>query len=75
MKLILILAALVVASCALPQTREQLRPGFDGKIVGGSVIDIKEAPFQAALLVGGRLVCGGSIISSRFIMTAAHCTE
>ena len=74
MKRILILAALAVASWALPQTREQLRPHFDGKIVGGSVIDIKEAPFQASLQIYGHHICGGSIISSRFVMTAAHCT-
>lgn len=75
MKQFLILAVLIVAACALPHTREQQRPRLDGRIVGGCSINIKEAPYQVSLQTSGSHMCGGSIIGSRFIMTAAHCTE
>ncbi|XP_045763665.1 CLIP domain-containing serine protease B8-like [Maniola jurtina] len=47
-----------------------------GKIVGGYEIDIKEVPYQARLVVvtdNGAHGCGGSIISKRYVLTAAHC--
>ena len=47
----------------------------DEKIVGGNEIDIREAPFQAALFDGDEFHCGGVIISNRFILTAEHCLK
>ncbi|KAL7039710.1 hypothetical protein ACKWTF_000078 [Chironomus riparius] len=46
-----------------------------GRIVGGFEISIEQAPYQVALLYFGFLRCGGSIISRRFILTAAHCVD
>lgn len=47
------------------------------KIVGGKPINIEEVPYQVALNLnvnGLQHFCGGSILSEKFIMTAAHCT-
>uniref|UniRef100_U5EGR6 trypsin n=1 Tax=Corethrella appendiculata TaxID=1370023 RepID=U5EGR6_9DIPT len=50
------------------------RPQFykDNRIVGGFPVDIKEAPYQVSLQFSSHF-CGGSVISSRFILTAGHC--
>ncbi|KAI8440456.1 hypothetical protein MSG28_001748 [Choristoneura fumiferana] len=48
----------------------------DGKIVGGYNATIQQFPYQVYLIVqkgNDYYACGGSILSSRFILTAAHC--
>ena len=44
------------------------------RIVGGSPTTITDVPWQVLIIVGGKL-CGGSIISSTWILTAAHCVN
>lgn len=44
--------------------------------MGGSAISIDGAPWQVAVLAevsGGEILCGGSVIGSQEILTAAHC--
>lgn len=61
----------------------QVEAKFDERIVGGRAIDITDAPWQVSLQYNGRHFCGGSIISpnlgysnsSKWILTAAHCTK
>jgi hypothetical protein len=43
------------------------------RIVGGHDADPNEWPWIAALFNGGRQFCGGSLIDSQHILTAAHC--
>ncbi|KAH1015089.1 hypothetical protein HUJ05_012867, partial [Dendroctonus ponderosae] len=43
------------------------------RILGGVETGINEFPFMAAIIYKGNLFCGGSIISDRFILSAAHC--
>jgi len=48
------------------------------RIVGGEVTEVNEYPWQIMIILDifpGRPWCGGSILSSRTILTAAHCTE
>lgn len=53
----------------------------DSRIVGGSTIDISDAPYQAFIadvdLASGRFTafCGGSIYQTQWVITAAHCVE
>ena len=44
------------------------------RIVGGTEAMPYDWPWQISLLIDGAHNCGGTIISSNFILTAAHCT-
>lgn len=57
-------------------TMRTARPGGgEGYIVGGEIVDIEEYPHQVSLQWMGGYFCGGSIITDRWILTAAHCVE
>lgn len=50
--------------------------GFpEGQIVGGKDAPVGKFPHQVSLRQNGNHFCGGSIIDSRHILTAAHCVE
>jgi secreted trypsin-like serine protease len=72
--LILVLTALVQSVAAAPQP--------EPRIIGGEPADFGEYPFMVALLfepIQGndfqKQYCGGSLIASRWVLTAAHCVE
>lgn len=44
------------------------------RIVGGFQTTIENIPWQVSLQRTSKHICGGAIISSQFILTAAHCT-
>ncbi|KAJ8985782.1 hypothetical protein NQ317_014436 [Molorchus minor] len=50
-------------------------PLLDGRIVGGEDADIADYPYQVALLYSTFQICGGSIISSRWVVSAGHCAD
>ncbi|KAL7025999.1 hypothetical protein ACKWTF_013735 [Chironomus riparius] len=49
--------------------------GREQKIVGGSETLPNELPWVAALFKQNKLYCGAAIISTRFLLTAAHCVS
>ncbi|XP_031838940.1 trypsin-1 [Nomia melanderi] len=45
------------------------------RIVGGIETQVNQYPWMALMMFRGRFYCGGSVINSRYILTAAHCVD
>ncbi|XP_019893807.1 trypsin alpha-4-like [Musca domestica] len=72
-KFVILLSAL---ACALGATvPEGMLPQLDGRIVGGAATTISSFPWQISLQRSGSHSCGGSVYSSKIIVTAAHCLQ
>ncbi|XP_049831344.1 trypsin alpha-3-like [Schistocerca gregaria] len=50
------------------------RSRLDGRIVGGSAVSISQYPWQLYFTIGNYM-CGASIISSTWALSAAHCVD
>ena len=79
-RLSLAVAIGITVLAALPATGgAQSKGSPQPRIVGGSPVSIAQYPWQAALVERGggsalsRQFCGGSLITSRIVITAAHC--
>ena len=69
----------IIVSCAVTQAQDESPlyvPNINRRIVGGQSATLGQFPYQALLSLkdsaGKPGVCGGSIISHNFILTAAH---
>ncbi|KAJ0176085.1 hypothetical protein K1T71_008259 [Dendrolimus kikuchii] len=58
---------------------EAAKFGDSSRIVGGSITDISQTPYQVGLVIQilwvFTSVCGGSLISNTRVVTAAHCNN
>lgn len=72
----LVCVAVAVAN-VIPAESQKQRFGFpEGRIVGGQDASPHSAPYIVSIqwvLLSARHICGGSIIGSDWIITAAHC--
>ncbi|GBP96702.1 Chymotrypsin-like elastase family member 2A [Eumeta japonica] len=48
-------------------------PKYSFRITGGSETTIERYPFMAQVFYGARFYCGGSLITTEHVLTAAHC--
>ncbi len=71
--------SLAVFSIAAAVTRQAGAQNCDDprRVVGGVDADIKDHPWQVALDIptpdGNSMLCGGSLIQDKWVLTAAHC--
>lgn len=47
---------------------------LDGRIVGGEEARIENHPYQVAVFYQGNQICGGAVLSTKAVLSAAHCT-
>jgi trypsin len=61
------------SSLVPPELSPKPENGTDENIVGGSPINIQDAPWQVVILRDGLLYCGGVILTPNIVLTAQHC--
>ena len=49
------------------------RFGSGKRMLGGTETEVNEFPWMAGITSRGRVFCGGSVINSFWVITAAHC--
>nr|XP_033322626.1 chymotrypsin-1-like [Megalopta genalis] len=50
-------------------------PGLEPRIVNGEDAKLGEIPYQVSLQKSNSHFCGGSVLNTNYVLTAAHCVE
>ncbi|XP_075166395.1 trypsin beta-like [Haematobia irritans] len=68
-----LLALIAITSAYGSIIMPRLIPDLEGRVVGGEDTTIDKYPYQVSVRILGSHSCGGSILNSRVVLTAAHC--
>jgi len=71
----LLATGLVGLSIVAPLSSYAEKVDKEVNIVGGSESTPYSRPYQVALLMNGQQGCGGTLISSQWVLTAGHCLD
>ncbi|XP_034566458.1 transmembrane protease serine 9 [Notolabrus celidotus] len=63
----------LLAQGCLSQRNVCGKPPLNTRIVGGETAPVGNWPWQASVQRGGGHICGGSLINSEWVVSAAHC--
>lgn len=68
---------IAVAAAATLHLNKPVQPNLfrDSRIINGEEATPGEFPHQVTLLRNGYHTCGGSVISTGWVLTAAHCVD
>ena len=58
----------IAGNCGKPEVQQS-------RVIAGVNAKKGAWPWQILMLVNGRPMCGGSLINSRWVVTAAHCVS
>ncbi|XP_049794566.1 trypsin delta-like [Schistocerca nitens] len=75
MKLLAIFLLCLLGSAAALASSVRLWNKAAGRIIGGTSITIESYPWQLSLHYSGSYICGASIISCNWALTAAQCVD
>ncbi|KAJ1523709.1 hypothetical protein ONE63_001543 [Megalurothrips usitatus] len=82
MKVLLLLVAAAALAAAAPSRKQvradaeaSARSGAEVQISGGSDAAVGQFPWTAYITMDGSWVCGGSLVSDSFVLTAAQCAS
>jgi len=66
----------VIENCVfLEDSRKSTTLPINGQIVGGNLAYQGDVPWHALIVPDASNLCGGSLINTQWVLTAAHCVN